>query len=273
MRKIVYLMAHALMAFVFLLALNSPAMAIEAEFEANKNYRIYEVEGWHVVAADDDLSTSATLLTEMDTAYAQLSAEDEVEILSSDALDITQTVTIVGINNSGNKATEDIVLNTADGTTVVAGTTVWRYIETATVDKECVGAITIQKQGDPNKDVDIIIIPIGQLNGQVSQHFNGEDVTYVTYWACGVNTTTGNVTFTLRWYPDDADCLDADEGFITLDTIYIDAAVTSPYNVVHNYSLPIKLPAGGWLSVWAVGSADNADGYTILQGYDSSRYK
>lgn len=242
------------------------AYAVEAEYERNKDYRVYETKGFHIFAADDDLSTSATLLTELDTTYAQLAAEDQIEVLSSSSSDTTQTVTVVGIDNSGDKISEDFTLT---GTTVALSAATFRYIDQVSVDIECAGVITVQRE----TDTFIISIPIGQLNGQVSQHFNGEDVTYVTYWACGVNTTTGNVTFELRHYKDDADCLDSSDGFITLDTIYIDKTVTSPYNVVHNYSLPIKLPAGGWLGVWAKAGTDDADGYTILQGYDSSRYE
>lgn len=238
--------------------------ATDAVYNVNRGY---DIVGWHVFAADDDCSTAgASLVTDEDTAYAQLSAEDEVEILSSDALDITQTVTIYGINSAGKKSSESIALNTADGTTVVAGTTIFRYVDYVEIDKECAGAITIQKQSD---NVDITVIPIGSLSSQISQHFNGEKTTYLTGWSAGVNTTTANMTFTLRFFPDDADALDSSDGFKILDTIFIDAAVTSPYNVSRSFPQPIKLSAGGWIAIFADGSADNGDAYITMQGYDT----
>jgi len=246
------------LAIFVILVMCKLAFATEAVYE---RYRPNEVVGWSVYAADDDLSTSATLLTDEDTSFAQLSAADELEILSSSVADTTQTVTVYGINSDGKKCSESFAVT---GTTVALGTTVFSYIDYVEIDIECAGTITVQKEDD----TDITVIPIGSLSSQVSQHFNGEKRSFITYWTCGVNTTTANVTFTLRWYPDDADSLDSTDGFRILDSIFIDGAVTSPYNVTHNYEQPIICPKGGWIAVFAIGSADNGDGYTLLQGYD-----
>ena len=247
----------ALMGFA-ILVMCKLALASDAVYERVK---IDEVVGWSVYAADDDLTTGAKLITELDTTYAQLAAEEAIEVLSASGSDTTQTVTVTGIDSSGNKVSEDFTLA---GATVQTSTIVFRYIDQVSVDIECAGAITVRKK---TGDTLIISIPIGRLKAQVSQHFNGERRSLISYWAVGVDTITANVTFQLRRY-DDADCLDSGDGFEVLDSIFIDGAVTSPYNDSSSYAQPLLIAKGSWIAVMASGSADNGDGFTILQGVD-----
>jgi len=246
------------LAMFVILVMCKVAFATDAVYD---RYRPNEVVGWSVYAADDDLSAAATLLTELDTTYAQLAAEEAIEVLSAAAGDTTQTVTVTGIDSNGNKCSESFALA---GTTVQTSSTTFRYVDQASVDIECAGAITVRKK---TGDTLIISIPIGSLKAQVSQHFNGERRSLITYWAVGVDTTAANVTFQLRRY-DDADSLDSGDGFEVLDSIFIDAAATSPYNVSRSYAQPILVPKGSWICVMGNGSADNGSGYAILQGVD-----
>ena len=224
--------------------------------------KVSETVGWSVYAADDDMDTAGGLLTELDTTYAQLSAEEAVEVLSAQAGDITQTVTIVGIDNSGNKATESIALNTTNGTTAVTTTTVWRYIDQVSVDAECAGAITVRKA---TGDTLVISIPVGALEGMVSQHFNGEKTSYITNWRASMTSTTGTCLYELRFYPDDADCLDSGDGYKVLDQIAMTNVIGTDSR---DYRDAIKCPAGGWIAVWQVAGSDNSDGSVTVQGYD-----
>ena len=222
-----------------------------------------EVKGWTVYAADDDIDESAmALITELDTTYAQLAAEDTLDVVSASALDITQTVTITGINSEGKKCSESIALDTTAGTTAVVTSTTFRYVDQVSVDMECAGAITVRKS---TGDTFIISIPVGQLDAQVSQHFNGEYTTYITGWSARCTSTTGTVLYELRVYKDDADCLDSGDGYQVIDAIQ--------FNNVHGsnpgtFGQPVKVPAGSWIAVFGIGGSANSDGNVTIQGID-----
>ena len=219
------------------------------------------IRGWHVVAVDNDLSNAATLVTDEDTAYAQNATAQTMEIVSSEAGDTTQVVTIYGINASGKQIKESLV---ATGTTVAVTTQTFTYFDHAEIDAECAGTMTIQTVDN----TDVTVIPIGSLASQVSQHFCGEKVSYISGWNATVNSTAACVNFTLRYYPDDADCLDPTDGFIVLDQIYIDDAATSPYSVQKTFAQPIRVAAGGYIAIYAIGDADNGSAIVTMQGFD-----
>jgi len=222
--------------------------------------KVSEVKGWTIYASDDDIDASAELITELDDTYTQLAAEEAIEVLSSSGSDTTQTVTVTGIDNAGKKCSETFTLA---GVTVQTSTTTFRYVDQASVDIECVGVITIRKK---TLDTLITSIPIGQLDAQMAQHFNGEYKSYVTGWSARCTSTTGTVLFELRWYPDDADCLDADTGYRVLDAIQFTNVHGSDSGIMGN---PIKLPAGGWLCVYGTGGTTDCDGSVTVQGFDT----
>ncbi len=254
MKKTLILMF--MLAFLFVLSANADTVAIYPREKA------ISYPGWSIHGADDDIDTAGGLITELDTTYAQLAAEDTLEIVSAAAGDITQTITISGIDNSGNRIVESIALDTADGTTVVGSTNTFRYVDQVETDIECAGAITVRRA---TGDTFITSIPIGQLQATMVQHFNGEKHSFITGWEANVTSTTGTVLFQLRWYPDDADCLDAADGFRVLDEIQFNNVHDNQYRP---FSQPIKCPAGGWIAVWGTGGSDNADGSVTVQGID-----
>ncbi|MFH1405596.1 MAG: hypothetical protein ABIG52_00060 [Nanoarchaeota archaeon] len=235
--------------------------ASDAMFTRDKPY---ELKGWSIYGADDDIDTTPQLITELDTTYAQLAVEDKIEVLSASASDITQTITIKGIDNSGNQVTEVIALNTSNGTTAVTSTAIFRYIDQVSVSASCVGVITVRRA---TGDTFIISIPVGALEATVIQHFNGEKYTTLTNWRASVTSTTGTVLFQLRWYPDDSKCLSAT--FATSDSVVLDEiSLTNALDTVDR-ELNIKLSPGGWIAVVATGGSDNADGSITLQGFDT----
>ena len=226
--------------------------------------------GWHIYIEDDDVDATAELITELDTTYAQLSAEDQVEFVSSDAADITQTVTITGIDDNGDKVTEEVSLHATNSTLATTTDATFRYIDQVSLDAECAGTITVRKQDDW---VFITSIPIGQLKGGATQHFNGEENSHLTYFAAEYITQAedawqepvGQIVYEIRWYPDDADCLDTGDGYEIIDKKSVTATEPSLQVV---YPQPITLEAGGWLAVYGTGDAANRAGRVVIQGYD-----
>jgi hypothetical protein len=246
--------------FLVLLAIPFQVLAMDAMYERDKPYQIL---GWSVFASDDDIDTDAQLITELDTTYAQLAAEDNIEILSAEAADITQTVTIEGIDSNGNRIKEEIALDTTAGTTAVTSTNTFRYIDQASLDIACTGAVTIRRA---TGDTFIISIPIGSLEAGIVQHFNGEKDSYLTGWYASVTSTTGTVSYELRFYPDDSKCLAPTTSYIVVDTIILSNELSDSY-----HSLPtIKCPRGGWIAVYATGGASNSDGAVRIEGYDTA---
>ena len=242
-----------------ILCFNINALASDAMYEVDK---AKQIKGWEVFSADDDIDAAAEMITELDTTYAQLAAEDKIEILSADASDITQTVTVEGLDNNGKRIKESIALNTTAGTTVVLSTNTFRYIDQASVDIPCAGVITVRRA---TGDTFIISIPAGTLEAGVVQHFNGEKDSFITGWYASVTTTTGTVSYELRWYPDDSYCLAATTGYKVLDTIILTNALGDTY-----HPLPtIKCPRGGWIVVFGTGGAANSDGAVRIEGYDT----
>lgn len=225
-------------------------------YERDSNY---EKVGWTVYANNDDIDATAELMTELDTTFAQLAAEDDVEVGSSTLADTTQTVTIYGIDNTGKRASEDVTLT---GSTFVTSSKTWRYIDQAELDIACLGTVTIRRD---TGDTFITSIPIGSLDAQMAQHFNGEYITYITGWSARCTSTTGTVLLELRWYPDDASCLSATTGYKVLDSIQFNNVHGSESGIMGQ---PIKCPKGGWIAVYSTGGSANSDANVTLEGVD-----
>jgi len=222
---------------------------------------------WVLVASDDDIDNTAEPITELDTTFVQMAAGDNIYCVSSSASDITQTVWVSGITTGGKKVTESFTI--AGTTYSAASTATYAYVDQTWVDIECLGTISISREdGVPTL---INSIEIGSLKGDIGHHFNGEKVTYVKRWWAD-STTTGQKKLELRWYPDDADCLDASDGFTLLDRIVIAGSVYSsrvrPLGTGQN---GYKLPAGGWLAVYGTGNVADQEATVTVIGSDRSR--
>ena len=221
--------------------------------------------GVHVFAHDADIDTAISVVSSY-ASYAQLAAEDTVDVISSGA-DTTQQATIIGVDETGRRAIEvlDIVANPAFTT----GTSVWRYIENFYLNMECAGTITLRRTTGP---ATINIIPIGQVAADVVQHFSGDDnmCWLLGWWAGTTWDQDQGAFFELRWYPSDSDSLDSADGYRLLDRIDVDtdADATGPGEVRVTFPSPIQLPIGGWIVVFADSEGDNKAGYAGMQVID-----
>jgi hypothetical protein len=227
----------------------------DAVYERN---RPQEVKGWSVSGFDDNIGLTARLITELDSTYTQLSAEDTIEVVSNSSTDVTQTITVSGIDSSGNKISEDVALA---GTTPVASSATFRYIDQVGTNIACLGTITTRKA---TGDTFIISIPVGMIEATVIQHFNGEKDSYITNWNAAVTSTGPGIVFDLRYYPDDASSLTPTLGYKVIDEMVL------PYVSSDSSSLAqaIKCPAGGWIAVYATGRIASMDASVTVQGYD-----
>ena len=216
--------------------------------------------GWHLHAYNSAIGTSLEFIAPTGFTWGQNVSVDQLEFVSNDVDDTTQYITAYGIDQYGKKVRERKILN---GQTEVLSTKTWLYFENAWLDAECEGTITIQDEDD---DVLIAEIEVGSLNTGIAHHFNGEEESYITFFAGGLYDGTKDATYQLRWYPDDADCLDVADGFEVLDELY--CPVESGHDN-HAYPMPIgPLPKGGYIAVFGVADGADAKGWVTLQGFD-----
>ena len=102
------------------------------------------------------------------------------------------------------------------------------------------------------------------MKAGIAQHFTGEKDSYITYFKGASTNDSSQIIYQLRYYPDDADCLDASDGYEVLDSI-----AASTFDTKESYyPQPIRCKAGGWIAVYGIGMAADANGAIILQGYD-----
>jgi len=235
------------------------------------NQPVSGARGWHLHCVNTNIGSSAELMAPSTFTYAQNDAEDQIEVVSDSASDVTQYVTVYGIDNSGNKIREKMGVLT--GATVVLSANTFRYIENAWMDTEAAGTVTVQDE-DNNL---IAEIEIGSLNTGICQHFNGESESYITYFRAGMwGRSKRSINFELRWYHDDADCLDASDGYEILDRIMIGGGYDTDERTYNQspapsiYPMPIgPLSKGGWICVYATGvDGDTCNGWCTLQGFD-----
>ena len=247
----------------FVLCLPVCVLAADAVYERD---RASEVTGWSLYGADDDVDTTAQLITELNTTYAQLAAEDKLEVLSDTISDTQQKVTIEGIDNTSKRIKETVTLNSTIGTTEVTTTANFRYVDQAYLSSStAAGTITIRRA---TGNTFITSIPAGEMEAMMSQHFNGEKDSYITMWGAGISSTLAGIIFDLRYYNDDARCLAPTTGYRVLDRITTDNS-TLGMNI-HSFEQPIKCPKDGWIAIYGTGGANDADGEIIIQGYDTA---
>jgi len=95
------------------------------------------------LAGPSALSTT----TSAGLAYTNQPANDAIEVLSSDALDITQSVTIIGTTTGTDTVVvETVSLDPLDGTTPVATTKVdWGVVLAVKLSAACAGTVTVRE--------------------------------------------------------------------------------------------------------------------------------
>lgn len=253
MKKLLFLALAIVLCFSF------SSFAADAVYERNKPD---EIVGWSIFVVDDDIDTSSQLITELNTTYSQLAAEDNIEIVSSSASDVGQIVKVEGINNTGYRVKENVTLN---GTTFATSSDTFRYIDQLSVSPTTAGIITLRRA---TGDTFVNSIPAGLLEAGVIQHFNGGKDSYLSGWRAAMSTTAGSIVYDLRFYPNDADCLvNTNTGYKLIDQITLN---NDTYSQDNPFPQRVKCPAGGWIVIKAISDRNDLNGSASIQGYDTN---
>lgn len=225
--------------------------------------------GWHRTFYHSDIDAAAEQMAKDGNWAAHLAADDLLQAVSSDAGDTTQTCYVRGIDTNDKVRIEAFTLN---GTTAVDSAAKFRFVETAWVNAETAGNITVRRKTGP---ANICVITAGQLKAYIMHRFNGECATYLHgLWVGLGDNVTDSVLFELRWYPDDADSRDLGDGYEVLASpVGLVATVAQSAVVPMNppplvFPQPLRLPPGGYLTLYATAAAANQQGWGVLQGYD-----
>ncbi len=252
-------MKKLVLMLVILLGLSGVSHAAESVKHVDRSMG---QRGWHkhIIATDND--TTAGLVT-WPTRFTQLTSAAYLEAITL-ASDNTVEITVNGIDGDGNKLSYTIEATTS--TVASAGTTKFTYFDSVELSGECTAGMFIQTDAGTT----VTNIATGEMVSGIAQHFTGDETTYLTSW--GASATASTVTagqygvgLELRWYRDDADCLDATDGYEVIDSLYVGEDRVNPYRT---FSQPIKLAAGGWLAVYAESGINNSPVAITLQGYD-----
>jgi hypothetical protein len=210
--------------------------------------------------------TSAGVNPATKNAYtaANQPQDDLIEAVSSDAADITQTLTFVGIDANGDRIEESVHLNVADGTTAITTTSKFTYFEFARLDAACVGTITV-REGSGNAA--LTTITIGDLVSQVAHVYAGEHRLFITYFGAAVTSAAGNMTATLYRYPAAVSSVAPTAGLIALDSIAIlDGEGISP-QPANYWPMAYKIGPGEYCTVGVVGEGGDDEDVTVtIQG-------
>lgn len=133
--------------------------------------------------------------------FTQMGANDTVRIVSSNAGDTTQTVTIVGRLADGSLASETLSLN---GTTPVTSANTYERLLSALTSATCAGIVTVARSTGPTT---IRIIPAGERGFQAvfqqdaSDPSSQEDFYLKVFW----KNTNGSLALTSSVVKENAD--------------------------------------------------------------------
>lgn len=105
---------------------------------------------------DDATLTGGAIDIDNRPVFTQLAADDDLEVVSDNAGDTTQTVTTDGRDAAGAFVSEGLALN---GLTIVTGTQVYERVLSSILDADAAGIITVRRQPS---GATVGTIPVGE---------------------------------------------------------------------------------------------------------------
>jgi hypothetical protein len=207
---------------------------------------IFEVGsgGYYVYSPSSALSDSAAEIIAEHASFAQLTADDTIELVSAQAAD-RQRVRVIGISIDSTKLENVVRLN---GTAVVATDSTYYAFEYAYIDSggDLAGAVTLR---DASGDVLITTILATDLSTKVAHKFFPRETgtQYLERWGGGLQDSLGAVRVELRMYDDPLDARDLTDGFFQIDEVTLENTIR-PFD--RNLG-GIRIPRNAYLAVFA----------------------
>ena len=246
---------------VFLGFLLAAALPAEAQFSGDKYTHPGGFKSSFInTAQDTDIDTAFEVI--VDASFAQISAADQIEILSAQAADTGQQVTIVGMGPDSARVSQTLDLN---GTSVVTSTVVFEFVEYAYINTggEATGAITLRKEGVV---ASVAIIAAGELSTGGAHYFAGRtNRSFITGFRVMSIDGAGVVNVELRIYPDHQDAVDLGDGYFIVAEGYIAATAGAEFDFI--FPIPYALPRYAYATVQATSAVANTDLRGTLYGY------
>lgn len=203
--------------------------------------------------------------------FSQIAATDKIEVLSSQAGDTTQTVTLRGRKADGSIVSETLTLT---GVTAVATTNSYERLLKAELSATCTGNVTVRRQTGP---ATLRVIPAGERGFFAVFHEEASDPSTQKdyYMKVFIKNTNGSLALTSSVVKENADPL----GDITFalaasldDSGSVADRTTSPgltfnssdKNVPNSQSLSSGSAIGVWLNLTLAAAAAAAKStYTL----------
>lgn len=224
-------------------------------FDSLYRWKRNGMSGWRVIAYDADIDTTASLVCGY-ASWAQIAANDTIQIVSSQAADMSKQIRLTGVDSAGDKIQEIMTTNSADGTTAVDSALAYTYLNSAYVVSQTAalaGNITVRRKTGPST---LDVITAAKRQSGVAQYYNGHLTSYITRWGVSNEDTSATMFFVLRH------CNAAGTVVDVIDHL----AVVASDNKEHE--LDIRIPAGSMVNVFGDSSADNKTGFAFIEGYD-----
>lgn len=213
---------------------------------------------WHIAAKDTDIDTAFDVVSE-DAAWAQITADDEIEIKSSSTADQGMNVKVLGVDSAGDRKLIIVVTDSSNGTTVVPSTQKFTSIENAWLEELAAGTITIQKEAD---NVAIQAITTGQLWAPTVHHYAGDRASYITAWGCRNLESAQVMEFKLEIQNAAGTVVDEID-YENLGNLGVGGA-----DFVKDRGGAIRVAPGYKVVVSGKCDANNKNGFGFLTGYD-----
>jgi len=203
-----------------------------------------------IYGEEANVNSASTFVLVEKNNKAQLAATDTIQVVSSSASDITQSVFIEGVDSSGAYISETIALNAANGTTAVdSASALWRAVHNVYLSATCAGNITIRRKTGATG---IWVVSIGDLTPLSATYvvpMNKRFGFLSDYWA--TSSEEGQVGV-----------------FISSAQVLNDTAITwlpiwefasgasgEKFGDSKHFYMPVKIPTGYAVAVMATGTA------------------
>ena len=227
-----------------------------------------QMAGWSVRGESAVIPTADTLLTR-DVAYKQLAAQDSLELVLDAAVDTVRVIITVVAADSTLKP----IIITCKGTDTVRTTIKPLFYVSARIDSGLALTDTL-RINRATGNTHISQIEPKHTTDYVAHFFVTKNFNRVLFrkWYAGVTSTTGAVTFTVKYFRNWSDARFPGLGsYEVIDTIPLPAALASQPGYVENVILDnVAVGKGtpygrGWIGIFTTAGSAGSDGFAGME--------